>query len=93
MDVGVRMATPLPDHILMVRGCIRRVPVRILAAAATSIPRNLEFNPIMKGTTLQLLRNLRLYMMRSTILVQKLPPQDLRTILVTNTFDFIFLPY
>ena len=78
---------------MVVLGCIRREPVRILAAAATFIPRSLGFNPFMEGATLQLLRNLRLYMMRGTVLVQRLPPQDLWTLLVTDVFDFISLPY
>jgi hypothetical protein len=57
MNVGARMAIPqLPDHFLTVSGCIRRAPVRILAAVATFTPRSLEFNPIMEGATLKQLR-------------------------------------
>jgi hypothetical protein len=101
MNVGARMATPQPpdgpDHLLMASGCIRLAPVRILAAAATFTRSSLEFNPIMEGATPQQLHNLRtgmlLYIMRGTILVQKLPPIDLRAVLVTNAFDFISLPY
>jgi hypothetical protein len=94
MNVGARMATPQPsDHLLIVSGCIRRAPVRILAAAATFTRRSLEFNPIMEGATRQQLRNLRPYMMRGTVLVQKLPPIRLRAALVNNAFDVISLPY
>ena len=54
MDAGTRMATPP----LVVSNCIRRAPVRTLAAAATFTRRNLEFNPTVEGTTLQQQRNL-----------------------------------
>jgi hypothetical protein len=51
----------------------------------------------MEGATLQQLRNLRarmlLYMMMGAILVQKLPPINLRALLVSSAFDFITLPY
>jgi hypothetical protein len=83
----------------MVSSCIRRALVRILrlAAAATFTRRSLEFNPVMKGATLQQLRHLRsgilLYLMRGMSLVQKLPPENLRALLVTNAFDFISFPY
>jgi hypothetical protein len=100
MNVGARMATSRPqDHLLIVSDCMRRAPVRILVAAATFTRRNPEFNqgPIMEGATLLQLRNLRtgilLYMMRGTILGQKLLPINLRALLVTNVFDFISLPY
>ena len=98
MNVGARMATPQPDHLLIVSSCqcIPRVPVRILVVAATITRRSLEFNPIMEAATLQHLRDLRTGMllnMRGKNLVQKLPPTDLRTMLVTNAFDFISLPY
>jgi len=70
----------------MASGCIRLAPVRILAAAATFTRSSLEFNPIMEGATPQQLHNLRtgmlLYIMRGTIIVQKLPPIDLRAVLI-----------
>jgi hypothetical protein len=80
------MATLHPsDHLLIVSTCIRRAPVRTQAAAATFTRPSLEFNPIMEGATLQQLRNLRarmlLYMMMGAILVQKLPPINLRALL------------
>lgn len=53
------MATPQPDHLLIVSGCIRRAPVRIPVAAALFTRSNLEFNLIMEGATMQPLRNLR----------------------------------
>lgn len=91
MNVGAHMATL--DHRLIVNGCIRRAPVRTLAAAATFTRRSLELNP----STLQQQRHLRtgmlLHMMSGTILVQKLPRTDLRTLLVTNSFDVMSFPY
>lgn len=80
INVGARMATSQPqDHLLIVSRCIRRAPVWILAAAATFTRRSLEFSSTIERATLQQLRHLRtgmllLYMMRGTILVQKLPP-------------------
>jgi hypothetical protein len=94
------MATSQPqDHLLITSDCMRRVLVWILAAAATFTRRSPEFNPgpIVEGATLLPLGNLRtgilLYMMRGTILGQKLLPIDLRALLVTNVFCFISLLY
>jgi len=86
------MANSQPqDHLLITSDCMRRVPVWILAAAATFTRRSPEFNPgpIVEGATLAVtllqLGNLRtgilLYMMRGTILGQKLLPIDLWALL------------
>jgi hypothetical protein len=98
MNAGARMATSQSaDHLLIVRACIRRAPVRVLlvaAAAAAAFTRcdlGFNLNFILHGATLKQRRNLRtglpLYLMKGSILVQKLP------LLVTSTFDFISLPY
>ena len=94
------MATSQPQgHLPIVNNCMWRSPVWILVAAERFTRHSREFNPgpIVEGTTLLQLRHLRipilLYMMNDTTPGQKVHPINLRALLVTNLFGFVYFLY